>query len=216
MKATLLVLVLAVMAIGVFAQDTYTPAIMTKPADNLKKPIIFAPKPAAGSADADAPLTGAAPAGLVKAVVTANLYGGAIEFKKGRDANGCPCKKQLPEKFRYDTQFRAAAKAAPASKCGCAPKPAPKPEDALPPVIAQLRAEPKKVAAPAPCAKKVAAPAAPSVAPEYYPKKAKVAAPAPCAKPVAAAAPAKITPEFYPVRKTAKAKTSKAARARSA
>lgn len=217
MKATLLVLVFALLAVGAYAQEAASsPAIMTPPADNLKKPIIFAPAPAANSTDADAPLTGAAPANLKKAVVTENLYGGAIEFVKGRDHHGCPCRKQLPEKFRYDTQFKPEKKAR-KHHCGCGKKPAPKPEDALPPVIAQLRPrhkKHKKVAA-APCAKPVAAPAPAQIAPEYYPKKVKKVAAAPCAKPVAAAKPATVAPEFYPTRaeRRARRKARKAKKA---
>jgi len=208
MKATLLVLVIALLAVGAYASDISAPAIIGPAGAGFSKPIIFAPTPAAGSADADAPLTGAAPATLKKAVITTNLYGGAIEFTKGRDNSGCPCRKQLPQKYRYDAQFKKDAPAAPAGPCGCA-KPAPKPEDALPPVIAQLRPKKVKAAAPAPCAKAPAAPAPVQIAPEYYPKKAKKVAAAPCAKPVAAA-PAKITPEFYPTRAERRAK--KAAR----
>lgn len=215
MKATLLVLVFALLAVGAYAQDAVSsPAIMTPPADNLKKPIIFAPAPAANSTDADAPLTGAAPANLKKAVVTENLYGGAIEFVKGRDHHGCPCRKQLPEKFRYDTQFKAEKKTHKKHHCGCGKKKATKPEDALPPVIAQLRPRHKKHKKAAPCAKPVAAAPKPQIAPEYYPKKVKKVAAAPCAKPVAAK-PATIAPEFYPTRaeRRARRKARKAKKA---
>ena len=179
---------------------------MGKAAANLKKPILFAPAPAADAPDANAPIIGAAPANLKKpAAVTENIFGGAVEFAAVNDTKtGCPCQKALPEKFRYDAELRdpEAAPAAPACPCA-APAPAPKPEDALPPVIAKLRKEKPAVAAPAPCAKPVvAAPAVEKVAPSYYPKRAKLAAvaaaaAAPCPAPAVAAKPATVVPQFY-------------------
>ena len=180
---------------------------MGKAAANLKKPILFAPAPAADAPDANAPIIGAAPANLKKpAAVTENIFGGAVEFAAANDTKtGCPCQKALPEKFRYDAELRdpEAAPAAPACPCAT-PAPAPKPEDALPPVIAKLRKEKPAVAAPAPCAKPVvAAPAVEKVAPSYYPKRAKLAAvaaaaaAAPAPTPVVAAKPATVTPQFY-------------------
>lgn len=181
--------------------------VIGKAASNLKKPMIFEPAPAAGAdaPDANAPIIGAAPANLKKpAAVTENIFGGAVEFANANDTKtGCPCRKQLPEKFRYDAELRdpEAAPAAPACPCA-APAPAPKPEDALPPVVAEIKEQPA-VAAPAPCAKPVvAAPAVEKVAPSYYPKRAKLAAVAaaaakPCPAPAAPAKPATVAPEFY-------------------
>jgi len=186
------------------------PAIMTKPAKTLTKPIIFSPTPAVGSVDVDAPLFGAPPANLKKANVSENIYGGVIEFTKGRDHHGCKCRKQLPEKFRYDAQFKPDAPVLKFTKCGC-PIKAAKPEDKLPPVIASLY--PKRhhhhhnsTNSTGPCPKPKA-PVVQKIAPAYYPKragpralaKAAALAAAPCPKPVAAA-PATITPSFYPTR----------------
>lgn len=220
MKATILLLVLAC-AVAVTAQapaDDYTPAIMTPAPSSLKKPIIFAPAPPTGS-DADTPLFGAPPATLKKANISENIYGGVIEFAKGRDANGCRCRKQLPEKYRYDAQFKRERKAV--TPCGCPVPPAPKPEDKLP-VIARLKPVPKNTTA-APCP----APAAPvvqKIAPGYYPRgrgpralaraAAKANATAPCPKP-APPAPTTITPAFYPTRAERRAR-AKARAARKA
>jgi hypothetical protein len=222
MKAACVLLVLAALVCAVTAQpavpavDEYTPAIMTKPAATLKKPIIFAPAPA-GGVDVNSPLFGAPPAGLKKANISENIYGGVVEFAKGRDARGCRCRKQLPEKFRYDAQFKKERKVV--GPCGC-PIVAPKPEDKLPPVIARLypiRANTTNTTAPCP---KPAEPVVVKIAPKYYPKRkgpralaAEAAKLAACLKP-APAAPVHITPKFYPTpaERRARRKARRAAR----
>lgn len=212
MKAIIILLVIAI-AGAVTAQqpEEYTPAIMGKPAASLKKPIIFAPAPPAGTPEADAPLFGAPPATLKKANVTENIYGGVVEFAKGRDGKGCRCRKQLPEKYRYDAQFKKERKALKTTPCGCPVAAPPKPEDKLPPVIARLYpVRNATLNATAPCPKP-AAPVVQKIAPSYYPKgrgpralarkaaKALKKGAAPCPKP-APVAPAHVTPQFYPTR----------------
>jgi hypothetical protein len=211
MKATILLLVFA-MAVAVTAQvqDEYTPAIMTPAPSTLKKPIIFAPAPPAGTTDADAPLFGAPPTNLKKANISENIYGGVVEFAKGRDGRGCRCRKQLPEKYRYDAQFKKDV--VPTTPCGC-PIVAPKPEDKLPPVIARLYPVPKNTTnTTAPCPKPE--PVVVKIAPKYYPKRqgpralaraaAAAALAANCTKP--APAPVHITPKFYPTRSERRAR----------
>jgi len=221
MKATILLLVLA-FAVAVTAQapaDEYTPAIMTPAPSTLKKPIIFAPAPPAGTPDADAPLFGIPPTTLKKANISENIYGGVIEFAKGRDNNGCRCRKQLPEKFRYDAQFKRERKVNATGPCGCAPAPAPQPLDKFP-LIARLKPVPANTTlnATAPCPKP-ADPIVVKIAPKYYPKRkgpralAKEAAKN-CPKP-AAPAVTHIAPKFYPTRSERRARR-KARQARKA
>jgi hypothetical protein len=190
--------------------EEFTPAIMTRAPASMKKPIIFAPTPAAGAPDADAPLTGAVPANLKKSAISEHIYGGAVEFEKSRTPPGCRCRKQLPEKYRYDTQFKSEQQAPAPCACG-APVNATKPQDSLPPVVARLY--PLRVNTTANATAPCPAPAAPvvaKIAPAYYPKrkgaralaKAGAAAAAPCAP----AAPTTITPSFYPTRQERRAK----------
>jgi hypothetical protein len=211
MKATILLLVIA-FAVAVTAQapaDEYTPAIMTPAPATLKKPIIFAPAPPAGTADADAPLFGVPPTTLKKANISENIYGGVIEFAKGRDNNGCRCRKQLPEKFRYDAQFKRERKVAATGPCGCAVPPPAQPLDRIP-IIARfypVRANTTNTTAPCP---KPAEPIVQKIAPGYYPKRkgpralAKEAAKN-CPKP-AAPAVVHIAPKFYPTRSERRAR----------
>jgi len=231
MRAVLLLALVAICAVAVTAQngntvspapavDTYTPAIMTPPSSSLKKPIIFdASASLPGAVDADAPLIGKPPANLKKSVVTEHIYGGVVEFAKGRTAGGCRCRKQLPEKFRYDTQFKRDYNATAVTPCGCPAKPAPKPEDALPPVVAALYPHRHRHNATrnatAPCA--APKPVVQKIAPSYYPHrksaralaKEAAAAAAPCAKNATAAVPATITPSFYPAKHRRSRKGSK-------
>lgn len=123
---------------------TEEPAIIGRPRHGLKKPIIFNPTPVNADANSDEPLIGKAPANLKKSAVSEHIYGGApVAYEVGREVGGCPCKRAVPEKYRYDTKWK---KEFPKfNACGCA-IPAPKPEDALPPVIARIRREPKVLA----------------------------------------------------------------------
>jgi len=214
MRVVAVLLLLALAAVAVCAQvEEYTPAIMTKPAGSLKKPIIFAPAPASGTPDADAPIVGKVPENLKKSAISENIFGGVVEFEKSRTPQGCRCRRQLPEKFRYDTQFKRDRVNA-TSPCGC-PTPVKKPEDSLPPVVAKLY--PIRVNttlnATAPCAPP--APVVAKIAPSYYPKrkgpkalaKAAALAAAPCLKNATEPAkPTTITPSFYPTREERRAR----------
>jgi len=194
--AILLLVACAVIAVSAQSADE-SPAIMTKPAAGLKKPLIFAPVQVGAAADgADAPLTGAVPATLKKATVTENIFGGAVEFENATTPNGCPCQRPAPQKFRYDAQFRKPVVAA--APCGCANATAPVAPDAhLPPVVAKLYRERVNVTAAAPCVQ-VAAPLPTKIVPKYYPNRiVQVQAAAPCANPAVAAKPATVTPSFY-------------------
>jgi len=207
MRAVAIILLLALAAVAVYGQvEEYTPAIMTKPSDSLKKPIIFAPTPASGTPDADAPIVGKVPENLKKSAISENIFSGVVEFEKSRTPQGCRCRRQLPEKYRYDTQYRRERAVNGTSPCGC-PTPVKKPEDALPPVVAKLY--PIRVNttlnATAPCA--APAPVVQKIAPSYYPKrkgpkalaKAAALAAAPCLKNATEPAkPVTITPSFYP------------------
>ena len=223
MTARTVILLVALMAVAVFAQNTvapapapaageeYTPAIMSKPHRALKKPIIFNPAPEAGTPEADAPIVGAVPANLKKSVVTEHIYGGAVEFEKSRTPQGCRCRRQLPEKYRYDARFKRTPR--PVTPCGCpAVVNATNPEATLPPVIARLYPQRNvTVNVTAPCTVNATAPVVTKIAPQYYPKRrgpraearraARLAGLAPCPKNATAAAPATITPSFYPTRR---------------
>lgn len=190
---------------------------MTAPSSSLKKPIIFNPTPAIGSGapEDDEPLTGEVPSTLKKSAISENIFGGAVEFEKSRTPQGCPCRKQLPEKYRYDAQFKRGTPVV-ATPCGCNATAVAKPEDALPPVIAKLypiRANTTNTTAPCPAPP---APIVQKIAPAYYPKRVKVAAPVPCAKNATApVVPATVTPSFYPTRSERRARRAarKAAKA---
>lgn len=239
MKSLLLVCLLAIMAVAAFGQNTvtpstpveqYTPAIIGKAPESLKKPIIFSPPVAPNSPDADAPLTGAPPKNLKKSVVTEHIFGGAVEFKASRTRGGCPCRKQLPEKFRYDTEFKPERVKQP--RCPCARrKRKHSKKGKLPPVIAALYPDRNatlfRANATAPCLKaNVTAPVVEKIAPQYYPKrpsrralkKALAAKKAACAKNAEALKKKRetITPAFYPPRPVKKSrkhgKKAKAAR----
>jgi len=204
MKTTLLALLVVLLAAGVVAQTTPAadepiPAIMTPPAANLKKPIIFTPSTTASSPGADEPVFGDLPANFKKSAVSENIYGGAVEYERSRAPNGCPCRRQVPEKYRYDAQFRKERKAV--TPCGCAPV-EPKPEDKLPPVIAQLRREPKVINVTLPCNTTQPAPVVQKITPAYYPRRRKQAllTPQPCPKAPEPPKPERVTPEFYPWR----------------
>jgi hypothetical protein len=200
------VVLLAMAAITVSAQNTMEdaplnppktyPAIMTKPADNLKKPIIFDPtRHGTKGVVTDEPLMGTPPAALKKSAVSTNIFGGAIEYVRGRHPQtGCACRKQKPEKFRYDTEFKPEKVKQP-RRCGCKKK---EKKPLIPPVIPEMKPVPPKVKKGklVPCAKP--AKKKETIAPEYKPKKLKAPAPTNCTKPVPPK-PATIAPEFYPV-----------------
>jgi hypothetical protein len=241
MKATLIVLVLAILAVAVCAQapaasptrqPREVPAIMTPAPTNFKKPIIFAPVAPASTVDGDVPLTGTPPANLKKANISENIYGGVVEFARGRNYNGCPCRLNVPEKFRYDAQFRKPFNLTQwrlrnnGTRCGCPPK-IKKPEDALPPVVAVLRKRHRqRNTTLVPCRRNVTAPVPVKIAPEYYnrrlsrkeraAKKAAWLAKQGCAK--NATLPTTVQPKFYPSRqeRRARRKARRAAKAAAA
>jgi hypothetical protein len=197
------------------AEPVSVPANTTKPAANLKKPIIFLNRTHTPK-DPSEPLTGPVPKKLKKAAISKNIYGGAVHWKKGRDRNGCPCKRQVAEKYRYDAQYKP-EKVKFSTKCCCKKKKNKKPK--LPPVVAELYPKKpkkhrkggkngkkgnkgkkgKKGKKHHPCAKPKAK--KPKIAPEYYPAKPKKhkKKKAPCHK-KAPKKNATVTPEFYPAR----------------
>jgi len=79
--------------------------VLSAPADNLSKPIIYEERPKS-THEGDVPLFGAAPDNLVKAHISKNIFGNSVVFKKAIDERGCPCKRQVPEKYRYDAQYK--------------------------------------------------------------------------------------------------------------
>jgi len=174
--------------------DTNTSiSVTSKPAPVLKPALIFYPK---RDHNSDEPLTGKLPSNLTKPHITEHIYGGAVEFRKGRDNNGCPCKEVKPEKYRYDTEFKA--EKAKKTKCSCGKKKKGK-KSKFPPIVAALYPKKNKSKKTKPCAKtpkkKVE-----KIAPEYRAAKPKAPKKAPCAKPTAPKN-ATIAPEFYPARK---------------
>jgi hypothetical protein len=195
MKTTVVLVILALFAVAVSASwqtPEEVPAVMTKPSDNLKKPIIFAPTPAPNTPEADAPIFGVVPEKFKKSAVSENIFGGVVEWTKGRTPQGCRCRQQVPEKYRYDAQFKKERPQLTA--CGC-PVPAPKPEDALPPIIAKLKRERppvQNVTCPI-----VKAPVPTKIVPQYYPYKRRKDVPKPCPAPTPAK-PVTIQPKFYP------------------
>jgi len=243
MKATLIVLLIALLAVAVCAenpapaptrQPREVPAIIGAAPAGFKKPIIFAPAAPASTADGDVPLTGAPPANLKKANVSENIYGGVVEFARGRNYNGCPCRLNVPEKFRYDAEFRKPFNLTQwrlrnnGTRCGCGPRPKPRPEDALPPVVAVLRKRHhhRRNTTLVPCRRNVTAPVPVKIAPEYYnrrlsrkeraAKKAAWLAKQGCAK--NATLPTTVQPKFYPTRteRRARRKARRAAKAAAA
>lgn len=177
----------------------------------MKKPIIFSADAAADAKDPSAPLTGKPPANLKKAAVSEAINGGAVQYEVSKTAAGCPCRKQVPEKYRYDVKFKKAQ--APPAPCPCADKKATpaKPEDKLPPIVAEIKPEPKKAEPAKPCAADKAAPKpVEKVAPQYYPsdearekqRQEWLKKQAPC-NTTAPAQPKKetVNPEFYPPKK---------------
>jgi len=98
--------------------DTNTSVPVTSPPAPTLKPALIYPSRRGG--DPNSPLTGTPPANLKKAVITKHIYGGAVEFRKGRDGNGCPCRERVPEKHRYDIELKDRPKKE--KKCKCAKK----------------------------------------------------------------------------------------------
>jgi hypothetical protein len=230
----LLALVLVALAVCVSGQVITTPATTPNPneavvvigkeasaASGLKKPIVFNP-PALAAAAADEPLTGPVPANLTKSAISENIYGGNVEWEKVIDVNGCRCRRQIPEKYRYDARFRRELPPVTTNACGCAVK-APNPEDALPPIIAKLRREIPVVNVTAPCPNVPVPPPVVKIAPSYYRRTieevAALNAPkAPCNTTATPPVVEKIAPKFYPTRaeRWARKKARRARRAAAA
>jgi len=167
--------------------------VTSTPAPTLTPAIIWKPKHRGPN---DGPLFGTIPANLTKPHITPHIYGGEVRYRRSNDTNGCPCREQVPEKFRYDTELRDRKKSQ--KKCSCAKKGKKGKKSGLPPIVAALypkrsSGKNKKKACKKPAAKKVA-----KIAPEYRAaRKHKKKAPCPPSKPKNVT----VTPEFYPPRK---------------
>jgi len=114
------------------------PANITTPAQRnatkLVQPIIWSgPR----SRDPGVPLTGKPPKHLKKAHVTKHIFGGAVEFIKGKTRGGCPCKIRAKEKHRYDVELRDRPRKVRSCRCRKGKK-GKKAKRRIPPVIAAL------------------------------------------------------------------------------
>jgi len=191
--------------------------IIGAPAAGLKKPIIYTPPAPRHAPKTDSPLTGAPPANLKKVNVTENLYGGSIEWRRGKDGNGCPCREKVGN-FRYDAQFKPRRFNRTGrwnrTRCGCnKPTAAPSP---LPPIIARLKKRAYNGTRHNRTCHKPKPKPVEKVVPLYYPKKNKKHRKH-HKKPCNATTPVKpptIQPQFYPTwaERRARRKSRRAAR----
>lgn len=155
--------------------DYPLPANMTIPDVNLEKPIIWKSKQWK-KRRADAPIIGGPKnKNFTRVKTTLNLYGGQVEFKKGRTRRGCPCKYKVHNKYRYDHEYYPKKLKHKRRHCGCHKKKDKKPK--LPPVLPEYYPHKRKYNATKlhkkPCKKKPTHRV--RLVPEYYPPK-------PCAK----------------------------------
>jgi len=150
-------------------------AIMTsssKPAaSNLKKPIIYDPTPVDPNAPIVDPITIGTPPPTLKApVITDNIFGGAVEWENATTPFGCPCKRLVPSKYRYDSRFYKPQVNITVG-CGCPwglnLTNTTDPAAALPPVVARLYPLPLNVTI-TPWNSTLLLPPQPRVRPHYY------------------------------------------------
>lgn len=144
---------------------------------------------------------GATPKNFKKPAISNNIFGStATVYKKAVDKNGCPCKKAVPNKYRYDTEFKPEPVKY-STKCCCKDKKKAAAKNAFAarlPVVAELKLTGAAAAPPAAPCPKPTAPKKVNISPEYYPvpnKNTRVNKVG-CAKNAKPAAPATIVPEF--------------------
>jgi len=132
---------------------------------SLLVPRIYDPHRHGPHRDPTLPTFGKPPQNFTKAAISKNPFGSTVTYRRAHDRNGCPCKRQVPEKFRYDVQYRKHHPRKYSPKCCCKKK---KSKDGLPPIVAELKPKKHKKKALPPCPKPKAAPKK-KISPEYYP-----------------------------------------------